>query len=50
MVNDTEKMLTDAKQQLWESEISRLEEAPHDQKWKILNRLTDLCVRSVFSQ
>jgi len=45
MVNETEKMLTDAKQQWWESEITRLEEAPHDQKWKILNRLTDPCVR-----
>ena len=45
MVDDTEKMLTDAKQQWWESEISRLEEAPHEQKWKILDRLTDPCVR-----
>ena len=45
MVNDTEKMLLDAKQQWWESEINRLEEAPHEQKWKILERLTEPCVR-----
>jgi len=38
-------MLADVKQQWWESEINHLEEAPHEQKWKILDRLTDPCVR-----
>ena len=45
MVEDTEKMIADVKQQWWESEINRLEEAPHEQKWKILDRLTDPCAR-----
>jgi len=44
-VEDTENMIVDVKQQWWESEINRLEEAPHEQKWKILDRLTDPCTR-----
>ena len=45
IVEDTEKMLTDVKQQWWEAEINRLEDASNEQKWKILDRLTDPCVR-----
>lgn len=35
----------EAKQIWWESEIKRLEEAPQEQKWRILDRLTDPTVR-----
>jgi len=45
IVKDTEKMIAEVKQRWWESEINRLEEASNEQKWKILERLTDPCVR-----
>ena len=37
----TEQMLLDSRQQWWDTEISKLERAPQNEKWKIPNRLTD---------
>jgi len=34
-------MLQESRQQWWEKEISKLERAPQNEKWKILNRFTD---------
>jgi len=41
LVRLTKEMLQDSRQQCWDTEISKLKRAPQNEKWKILNRLTD---------
>ena len=41
LVRETEQMVIEAKRVWWEAEISRLEVASQNMKWKIVDRLTD---------
>ena len=41
LVKETEQMVIEAKRMWWEAEISRLELASQNMKWKIVDRLTD---------
>ena len=41
LVDQTEKMISEAKDRWWTAEIKRLEEAPQEKKWKILDQITN---------
>ena len=41
LVDQTEKIISEAKDRWWTAEIKRLEEAPQEKKWKILDRITN---------
>ena len=40
-------MVLQAREKWWEAEITRLEEAPQEQKWNILDKLTEPIRRMV---
>lgn len=46
MLTQTEEMLEAAKASWWESEVSRLDTAPQNVKWKIINKITESDVQT----